>query len=113
MLKQRDIEAVNSFIDPSTGILWAIPINGSPAIQVTRPDAIHPDFRNVLNSSLLMCRTLFNVGVGFEKLVVWAEAADQEEIVDSVLKLQGAVNVSCRCAIEGLENIANASEKRG
>jgi hypothetical protein len=108
LLQQSDIEAVNSFIDPATGILWAVPINGRPPIQVTQPAAIHPDFKNVLNSSLLMCRTLFNVGVGFEKLVVWAEAADQEEIVDSVLKLQGAVNVSCRCAIEGLENIANA-----
>lgn len=107
MIQRCDLEAVNSFIEPSTGILWAVPIDGRPPIQVTFPEAINPDFRHVLNSSLLMCRTLFNVGIGFEKLIVWAEAADQEEIVDSVLKLQGAVNVTCRCAIEGLENIAN------
>jgi hypothetical protein len=85
--------------------LWAIPLDGSRPIPITGPQG-EEAFRNLRNASLLMFQTLSHAEVWTERLSVWLEAAGGEEAVDSVLKMQSAIRVSRRCAIEGLENIA-------
>lgn len=87
------------------GDLWAID-PGQPPVKITGPGA-SDDFRNLRNASLVMYSTLTNVEAWFERMSVWLEAVGAEEAVDSVLKLQAAVRVSRRCAIEGLEKLAS------
>jgi hypothetical protein len=90
------------------GDLWAID-PGQPPVKITGPDA-SDEFRNLRNASLIMYSTLTNAEEWFEKLLIWLEACNAEVAVDSVLKLQAAVRVSRRCAIEGLENLASGKK---
>lgn len=87
------------------GDLWAIEPGQAP-VKITGPDA-SPDYRNLRNASLVMYSTLTNCEEWFEKLLAWLEASNAEFAVDSVLKIQAAVRVSRRCAIEGIEKLAS------
>lgn len=87
------------------GDLWAIE-PGEPLVKVTGPGA-SDDFRNLRNASLLMYATLTNAELWIERLSVWLELVGGDNAIDSVLKMQAAIRVSRRCAIEGLENIAS------
>jgi hypothetical protein len=87
------------------GELWALPANGRP-VPITGPHA-EECFRNLRNSSLLMYQTLTHAEQWCELFVVFLEAANANEAVSNVLKMQAAIRVSRRCAIEGLENIAD------
>lgn len=107
----EDIEAVNGFVDPD-GILWAVPIDGGPHIMVATSRGLNPDFRHVVQASLMMYKTLAVTKVGYDKIIAYAEACGDQQLVGLVLQLQAAVIVTMRCAIEGLDAIANNSEKR-
>lgn len=91
------------------GNLWAIDENGR-LFQVTGEGA-SDHFRNLRNGSLLMYRTLTNAEDWVEKLTVWLEAAGGEVAVNAALQMQGAIRVTRRIAVEGLENIADIKKE--
>jgi hypothetical protein len=106
-----DIEAVNGFVDRD-GILWAVPVNGDPAFIVQTPKGLNEDFRHVIQASLMMYKTLAATKIGYDKIVAYAEACGDQQLVGHILQLQAAVIVTMRCAIEGLDTIAKNSQKR-
>ena len=87
------------------GVLWAVPGDGTPAFPITGPDA-SPDFRNLRNASLLMYRTIAEVETGMSALAEWLESVGGETAVEGVLRMQSAMNVTRRCAIDGIEKVA-------
>lgn len=111
MVTIEDIEACNSFID-ADGFLWAVPVNGGPHELIATPKGINPAWLNVMRAAPMMLRTLVTANVGYDKIVAYAEACGDQQLAGNVLRLQSAVTVTIRCAIEGLQNIANQSEKR-
>lgn len=87
------------------GNLWALDPQTGQVAQVTGEGA-NAEFRNLRNASLLMFHTLTNAENWTEKLITWLEAAGGEEAVISSLRMQAAIAVTRRIAIEGMENIA-------
>jgi hypothetical protein len=106
-----EIEACNSFID-GDGFLWAVPEGGGPHRLILQPKGIDPAWINVIRAAPMMLRTLHNANVGYDKIIAYAEACGDHALVANVVKLQAAVTVTIRCAIEGLDQIARKSENR-
>ncbi len=107
----EDIEAINGFVDRD-GLLWAVPVNGDPMFVIQTPSGLNDKYRHVVQASLMMYKTLSATKVGYDKIIAYAEAIGDQQLVGHVLTLQAAVIVTMRCAIEGLDAIAKNSEKR-
>lgn len=111
MLTHTDLIERKAFVDPTTGLLWALRPDGALE-QVTYPDGITPAYRNLINASLLLYNANFVVGNGMPLLVDWAEYTGNEAIVHAVTTFEANLHISRRCAIEGIENVA-ATIKKG
>jgi hypothetical protein len=107
----EQIEASATFIDPD-GLLWAVPHDGGPHQLIATPKGIDPAWLNVMRCAPMMLRTLLTANVGFDKVIAYAEACDDQALANNVLRLQAAVTTTIRCAIEGLDVVARNSEKR-
>lgn len=106
MVNKTDLATLTGVIF-NDGCLWAINRRTGELIgPLTGPQGLD-DFANLRNASLLMFHTLANAETWIEKLSIWLEVAGGEEAVDSVLKMQAAISVTLRCAVEGLDKIAD------
>lgn len=110
-ITHSEIEALNGFIDPD-GILWAVPVDGGPHVMVATSRGLNPDYRHIIQASLMMYKTLAATKIGYDKIIAYAEALGDQQLIGHILQLQAAVIVTMRCAIEGLDTIAKNSEKR-
>jgi hypothetical protein len=109
LLKHSDLLSRKAFVDPATGLLWAIRADGAME-QVTYPDGVTPAYRNLINASLMLFATNVVVAHGLEAVVDWAEGTGNESVVNSVTIFEANLNLARRCAIEGLENVAAAKK---
>jgi hypothetical protein len=110
LLTHSDLAARKALID-SDGILWALLPDGSRE-RVLDLNAVAVDFRPLIGASLILYAANSVVAEGLAKVVEWAEGTGNDTIVDAVTTFEANLNVSRRCAIEGLQNIA-AMQKRG
>jgi hypothetical protein len=110
LLKHIDLIGRKAFVDPSTGLLWAV-LPGGALEQVTYPDGITPAYRHLIGASLMLYTTNHVVAEGLTAVVDWAEATGNDRIVNAVTTFEANLNLARRCAIEGLENVA-AKQKR-
>lgn len=108
-----DLTAFVGVVDPATGLLWAVP-NGAPgpAIQVTFAGGVAPDFRNIVNSSLLLYANGASMKPTLSAMIEALEEAGSEQLVNAVMKMEAALNVSLLCAEQGIEIISHKREKR-
>lgn len=97
--------ALVGYVDPATGNLWAFEDRGGTPVPVIVDGEINPAYRNILNASLLMFRTLEELRPSFERLIECLEAYNVEQFVGPVDKLLAAVAVAERCAKEGVLNV--------
>lgn len=111
MLTHLDLIGRKAFVEPSTGLLWAIRPDGAVE-QVTYPNGITPAYRNLINASLLLYVTNHVVANGLIAVTEWAEATGNDRIVHATTTFEANLNLARRCAIEGLQNIA-ANQKSG
>lgn len=111
MLKHDDLIGRKAFVDPATGMLWAILPDGSKE-QVTFKGGIAPAYRNLVNAAIMLYVINSHVAEGLQLLSDWAEATNNERIVNAVTTYEANLHLARRCATEGLENIA-ATVKRG
>jgi hypothetical protein len=111
LLKHNDLIGRKAFVDPSTGLLWAIRPDGGFE-QVTYPNGITPAYRNLIGSALLLYTANHCVANGLTAVVEWAETTGNERIVHAVSSFEANLNLARRCAIEGLENVAAMQKRR-
>lgn len=111
MLTHDDLIGRKAFVDPSTGLLWAIRPGGAVE-QVTYPNGITPAYRHLIDASLLLYVTNHVVANGLVAVTEWAEATGNDRIVHATTTFEANLNLARRCAIEGLENIAANKNSR-
>jgi hypothetical protein len=110
LLTHSDLIARKALID-SNGILWALSLDGSRE-RVLDLNDVAADFRPLIGASLILFAANVVVGEGLKAVVEWAESSGNDKIVNAVTTFEANLNVSRRCAIEGLEKIA-AKQKSG
>lgn len=105
MLTHFDLIGRKAFVDPHTGLLWAVRPD-KRLEQVTFPGGVTPAYRNLINASLMLYGANNGVALGLQTVVDWAEGSGNERIVHAVTTFEANLNIARRCAIDGLENVA-------
>jgi hypothetical protein len=111
LLKHNDLIGRKAFVDPSTGLLWAV-LPGGALEQVTYPNGVTPAYRNLIGASLMLYTANFGVANGLSAIAEWAEESGNDAIVSSVLTFEANLNLARRVAIEGLENVVLSQKRR-
>jgi hypothetical protein len=113
MLTDAKLKALTGVVDPTTGILWALPADGSPPVAVTYPNGVNLEFRNLLNASIILYRIVGECEEVLNALHDFFAEQGIEQLIAPVTNTAASCQVARRCAIEGLEKIAARREKGG
>lgn len=108
-----DLSAFVGVVDPATGLLWAIPKNAPGSrIQVTFEGGVNPDFRNLVNASLLLYANALSLKPTLSSMIEALEEVEAESLTAAVMRMEAALNVALLCAEQGIEIISRDRDKR-